>query len=200
MRLQTEALRKLFFILFPLLSLHFCLPFLLLFVQHFRLISSFLSLLFLFPSNLYFPHTFPQHSFVLSPFLHSLNSLLHPYSPHSSSSFLHFFLTCLISSLPVVRTSLFLPSSIFVFVFHYLLPPFFLFILSLSNPLPTYIIYYSFLILTTCRVKILLITLTRVFPGEKTDVAKALLGKQICNTCKANVNNYFFDRSHSEVL
>jgi hypothetical protein len=39
-----------------------------------------------------------------------------------------------------------------------------------------------------------------VFPGEKTDVAKALLGKQICNTCKANVNNYFFDRSHSEVL
>lgn len=152
MRLQTEALRKLFFILFPFLSLHFCLPFLPLFVQHFRLISSFLSLLFLFPSNLYFPHTFSQHSFVLSPFLHSLNSLLHPYSPHSSSSFLHFFLTCLISSLPLARTPLLLPSSIFSsFFIICLLPPFFLFIRSLSTSLPTYIIYYSFLILTTCK-------------------------------------------------
>jgi len=156
MRLQTEALQKLFFISFPLLSLHFCLPFLLLFLQHFLLISSFLSLLFLFPSNLYFPHTFSQHSFVLSPFLHSLHSLLHPYSPHSSSCFLHFFLTCLISSLPLARKSLLLPSSISFFVFHYLfITAFFLFVRSLSTSIPTYIIYYSFRILTTCRVKIL---------------------------------------------
>lgn len=125
-------------------SPHFCLSFPLLFLQYFRLISSFLSLLFLFPSNLYSPHTFSQHSFVLSPFLHSLNSLLHPYSPNSSSSFLHFLPTCLISSLPLARTSLLLPSSISFFVFYYLFISALLSFHSFSVYLSSYLRYLLF--------------------------------------------------------
>jgi hypothetical protein len=143
MRLQTEALQKLFIILFPLLSLYFCLPFLLLFLQYFCFVSSFLSLLLLFPSNLYSPKTFSQHSFSFLPSLHSLNSLLHPYSPHSSSSFLHYCLTCLLSSLPLARTFLLLPSSHFLLRFYY----FFIIVLlsfhSFSAYLPSYLHYLS---------------------------------------------------------
>lgn len=126
-RSTVKAAFHLVSITFPFISVS-------LFFSYSSFISSFLSLLFLFPSNLYFPHTFSQQSFVLSPFLRSLNSLLHPYSP-PFLFFLSTYLSNLLNLLPSSRQNVSASSFVHFFVrfllFVYHRPSIFSFVLCL---------------------------------------------------------------------
>ena len=134
MRLQTEALRKLFFILFPLLFPSFLPPFSS--PIHTISVSSFLSHLFLFPSNL----SSPPHFFaaIIRPFSLTaffkffITSLLSPFL-FFLSTFLSNLLNLFPSSLQKVSASSFVHFFLRFLLFDYYRPSFFSFFLCLSS-------------------------------------------------------------------